>query len=92
MSEQDVLNAVTQMLEAAPDSSKPSDFPVSLPANNVPELCQKLAVLVSTGKTKEALGVQLSQEQVKCLTDLHWLGCEKKPSTKTLLLTPAAMP
>ena len=58
-----------QMLEAAPDSSKPSDFPFSLPANNVPELFQKLAVLVSTSKTKEALGVQLCQEQVKCLTD-----------------------
>lgn len=69
MSEQDVLNDVMQMLEAAPDSSKPSDFPVSLPANNVPELCQKLAVLVSTGKTKEALGVQVFLEQVKCLTD-----------------------
>ena len=69
MSEQDVLNDVMQMLEAASDISKPSDFPVSLPANNVPKQCQNLAVPVSTGKTKEALGTQLAQKQVKRLTD-----------------------
>lgn len=69
MSEQDVLNDVMQMLEAASDISKPSDFPVSLPVNNVPEQCQKLAVPVSTDKTKEALGTQLAQEQVKRLTE-----------------------
>ena len=57
------------MLEAASDISKPSDIPVSIQANNVPEQCQKLAVPVSTGKTKEALGTQLAQEQVKRLSD-----------------------
>lgn len=62
MSKQDVVNDVMQLLEAASDISKPSDFPVSLPANNVPEQGQKLAVPVSTGKTKEALGTQLAQE------------------------------
>ena len=49
--------------------SKPSDFPFSLPANNIPEKCKKLAVLVSTDKTKEVLDSQLSHEQVKGLTD-----------------------
>ena len=46
-----------QMLEAAvevtPDSLKASDFPVLLPANNVPDQRIKLAVLASTGKSKK---------------------------------------
>ena len=67
MCEKEVLNEVMQMLEATPDSLKP-DFPVSLPTN-VPEQHEKLAVLVSTGKTNEVLGVQLSHEQVKHLSD-----------------------
>ena len=37
MSEQEVLNEVMQMLEATPDSSKSSNFPVALCANDVPE-------------------------------------------------------
>lgn len=69
MSEQKALNEVMQMLEATPDSSKPSDFPVLLPANNVPEQRKKLAVLVSTGNSKEALRAQLSHEQLKRLSD-----------------------
>ena len=69
MSEQEALNEVMQMLEATPDISKPSDFPVLLPANNVPEQREKLAVLVSTGKSKEALRAQLSHEQLKRLSD-----------------------
>ena len=69
MSEQEALNEVVQMLEATPDSSRPSDFPVALPVNNVPEQRENLAVLVSTGKTEEALGDQLSHEQGKRLLD-----------------------
>lgn len=46
------------MLEATLDSSKPSDFPVSLSANKIPGQREKMAVLVSTGKTKEALGTK----------------------------------
>lgn len=38
--------------ETAGGRSKPLDFPFSLPANNIPEQCKKLAVLVSTDKTK----------------------------------------
>ena len=41
------------------DNSIPSDLPISLPANKIPEQREKLAVLVSTGKLKEALGSQL---------------------------------
>ena len=69
MSEQKALNEVMQMLEATPDSSKPSDFPVLLPANNVPGQREKLAVLVSAGNSKEALRAQLSHEQLKRLSD-----------------------
>ena len=37
----------------------PSDLPISLPTNNIPEQREKLAVLFSTGKSKKALGSQL---------------------------------
>ena len=50
---------IMQLLEATPDNSKPSDLPSSLAATNIPEQREKLAVLVSTGKSKEALGSQL---------------------------------
>ena len=55
--------------ETAGGRSKPSDFPFSLPANNIPEQCKKLTVLVSTDKTKDALGSQLSHKEVKGLKD-----------------------
>ena len=54
------------MLEATPDSSKPSDFPVLLPINLAGQ-CEKLAVLVSTCKFRGALHPTF--EQVKCLSD-----------------------
>lgn len=50
---------IMQLLEATPDNSIPSDLPSSLPANNIPKQRGKLAVLVSIGKSKEALGSQL---------------------------------
>lgn len=50
------------------DHSKPSDLSVSLPGNNIPEQCEKLAVLVSMGKCKEAIGTQVTHDQVKRLT------------------------
>jgi len=56
-----------QMLEVTPHSLKDSDFPVSLPANNVPEQRITLVVLASTGKSKEALGAQRFIQQVKRL-------------------------
>lgn len=55
MSEQDALNEVMQMLDASPDSSKPSYYPVALPVS-IPEQREKVAVLVSTRKAKDALG------------------------------------
>ena len=63
-SEQDALNEVMQILEAepAPDS-------LGLTGNDIPAKREKLAVLVSTGKAKEVVGVQLTHEQVKRLSD-----------------------
>ena len=65
----DVIN----LLEAEPSSS-PADsslVPHSLGFSgpNIPALREQLAVLVSTGKSKEAIGVQLTHEQLKRLTD-----------------------
>lgn len=37
---------------------------------NIPALREQLAVLVSTDQAKGTIGVQLSYQLVKCLTDL----------------------
>ena len=64
--EQAALNEVMQLLEAAPDTAAPTGIVV---ANDIPAKREKLAILVSTGKSKEAIGVQLTHEQVKRLSD-----------------------
>ena len=57
----DVMNEFMQMLEATPDTGPAS--------NDIPAKREKLAILVSTGKAKEVIGVQLTHEQVKRLSD-----------------------
>ena len=64
--EQAAFDAVMQVLEVAPDTTAPGM--VNL-ANDIPAKREKLAILVSTGKSKEAIGVQLTHEQVKRLSD-----------------------
>ena len=49
-----VLNKVVQLLEAEPSNSP------SLSQPDIPALREELAILVSTGKLKEAIGVQLT--------------------------------
>ena len=70
--EQIELNEVMQLLEATPDTAAPTGI-VNLgftpDANDIPAKREKLAILVSTGKSKEAIGVQLTHEQVKRLSD-----------------------
>ena len=70
--EQEALNEVMQLLEATPDTAELTGI-VNLgftpAANDIPAKREKLAILVSTGKSKEAFGVQLTHEQVKRLTD-----------------------
>ena len=64
--EQAALNEVMQLLEATPDTTAPTEIVV---ANDIPAKREKLAILVSTDKSKEAIGVQLTHEQVKRLSD-----------------------
>ena len=61
-----VMNEVMQMLEASPDTGPASLVTLG---NDIPAKREKLAILVSTGKAKEAIGVQLTHEQVKRLSD-----------------------
>ena len=56
---QAALDAVMNLLEASPDSSPPDS----------PNQREKLALLVSTRKGKEAIGTQLSYDQVKHLSE-----------------------
>ena len=68
--EKAALNEVKQLLEAEPVESTSATLLVSLTNNdNIPAQREKLAILVSTGKSKEAIGVQLTHDQVKRLSD-----------------------
>ena len=68
--EQAAFNEVMQLLEATPDTAAPTGIAnLGLPANDIPAKREKLAILVSTGKSKEAIGVQPTHEQVKRLSD-----------------------
>ena len=53
-------------VEPTPESGLTS---LVTPGNDIPAKREKLAVLVSTGKAKEAIGVQLTHDQVKRLSD-----------------------
>ena len=62
--EQDILEFLEA--EPTPDSLGLASL---APGNDIPAKREKLAVLVSTGKAKEAVGVQLTHDQVKRLSD-----------------------
>jgi len=59
----DAVKEIEALLEAEPSSLTAATGP------DIPALREKLAVLVSSGKAKEAIGVQLTHEQVKRLSD-----------------------
>ena len=63
--EQDIL----EFLEAEPTPDSLGLSSLVTPGNDIPAKREKLAVLVSTGKAKEAVGVQLTHDQVKRLSD-----------------------
>ena len=68
--EEAALNQVMQLLESKPVDTTTSTSSVSVTNDdNIPAQREKLAILVSTGKSKEAIGVQLTHEQVKRLSD-----------------------
>lgn len=66
--EEIVLAEVLNLLDAEPSSSKPAQDAVAVlaPGPYFPALLERLAVLVSTGKSKEAVGVQLTQMLNNC--------------------------
>ena len=74
MAEQEAYAEGMNLLEAEPSSGPagsivPDLSSLTAPGPDIPALREQLAVLVSTGKAKEAIGVQLTHEQVKRLSD-----------------------
>ena len=68
--EKAALNEVMQLLEVEPVDTTTSTSLVSVTNDDdIPAQREKLAVLVSTGKSKEAIGGQLTHDQVKRLSD-----------------------
>ena len=78
MDEEKVMAEVMNLLEAEP---APSALPAALPATNIPELREQLAILVSTGKCKEAIGVNLTHEQVRRLDEKEVIKHYKRYET-----------
>ena len=64
MAEENVMEEVMNLLEAEPASS-----PAAAPGPDIPVHREQLAILVSTGTCKEAIGVNLTHDQVKRLED-----------------------
>ena len=61
---------VMKLLEAEPSSGAAGGVvDLTAPGPDIPALREQLAVLVSTAKAKEAIGVQLIHKQVKRLSD-----------------------
>ena len=58
-----VMAEVMNLLEAEPAAALPAAGP------DIPALREQLAILVSTGKCKEAISVNLTHEQVRRLED-----------------------
>jgi len=69
--EEAALAEVMNLLQTEPEpSSGPAGGIVpTVPGPDIPAIREQLAVLISTGKAKEAIGVQLTHEQVKRLSD-----------------------
>jgi len=66
-----LMAQLNSLLEAEPPYDPVVSVPIDLPEPinipvpiNIPELREQLAILVSTGRCKEAIGVNLTQEQV----------------------------
>ena len=75
MDEEKVMAEVMNLLEAEP---APAALPTALPAIDIPALREQLAILVSTGKCKEAIGVALTHEQVRRLDEKDVMKYNKR--------------
>ena len=72
MAEENVMAEVMNLLEVEPAAALPA------PGPDIPALREKLAILVSTGKCKEAIGTDLTHEQVRRLGDKDVMKYSKK--------------
>ena len=70
-----VMAEVMNMLELEPAVSLPA------PGPDIPTLREQLAILVFTGKCKEAIGVNLTHEQVRRLEDKDVIRHQKRYET-----------
>ena len=68
LSLEEAMSLLQTELEAEPSSGAASGV-VQMAGPDIPALREQLAVLVSTGKAQEAIGVKLTHEQVKRLSD-----------------------
>ena len=73
-----VLTDVMELLEIE-STNAPAALPMAGP--DIPTLREHLAILVCTGKCKEAIGVCLSHDQVKRLDDKDVLKYYKRYET-----------
>jgi len=71
-----VLAEVMSLLEA-----EPTNAPEPAPGHDIPALREQLAILVNTGKCKEAIGMNLSLVQVKQLDDKDVMKYHKRYET-----------
>ena len=74
MADEDVMDDVMKLLEAEP-------APDALPAIDIPALREQLSILVSTGKCKEEIGMNLTHEQVKRLDEKDVMKYYKRHET-----------
>ena len=72
MAEENVIAEVMNLLEAEPAAALPA------PGPDIPALREQLAILVSSGRCKESIGVNLTHEQVKRLEDKDVMKYSKK--------------
>ena len=77
-----VMVEVMNLLEV-----EPASLPAAAPGPDIPVLREELAILVSTGKCKKAIGVNLTHEQVRRLEDKdvmkHYKSYETYVGAKT---------
>jgi len=71
-----VMEEVKALLEA-----EPINAPVISPTVNIPALREQLAILVSTDRCKEAIGTNLTQDQVRLLDEKDIIKYNKRYET-----------
>ena len=78
----EVQQEINNLLEVEPANNSGGGSILNLGGPDIPALREQLAVLVTTGKAKETIGVSLTHEQVErqrsgeirqAVPGLHWL-------------------